>query len=357
MTPIDAVADTPGGWPRSLGVDEIGAQLRAAVRPTGDADDDRMSLVRMATLAANSHNTQPWRFRLASDGLCIEPDWERRCPAVDPDDHHLWASLGCAVENIVVAAPALGYAATVMAEPRRGVIRVALERRAPESVSLIEAMLARQCTRAPFESRALSVQHLDALSAAALRPGVRLTLVTERERLAAATALIVEANDAQVGDRAFVRELTSWIRFNSREAVAKGDGLSGHATGNPSIPSWLGRRIFPLIFSRRAEATRIRAQMQGCAGLALFSSDQDDPLHWIEAGRAYQHFALEATRLGIRNAFLNQPVEVPSMRERFAEAFDLGGRRIDLVVRFGFGQPMPMSLRRRPGSLLVEAPA
>jgi hypothetical protein len=26
----------------------------------------------------------------------ILPDLSRRCPAVDPDDHHLFVSLGCA---------------------------------------------------------------------------------------------------------------------------------------------------------------------------------------------------------------------------------------------------------------------
>jgi hypothetical protein len=39
--------------------------------------------------------------------------------------------------------------------------------------------------------------------------------------------------------------------------------------------------------------------------------------HWIDVGRAYERFALQATALGICNAFLNQPVEVPSIRSQF----------------------------------------
>ena len=45
-----------------------------------------LELVRYATLAANSHNTQPWTFSIAERRMRIAPDFARRCPAVDPDD-------------------------------------------------------------------------------------------------------------------------------------------------------------------------------------------------------------------------------------------------------------------------------
>jgi hypothetical protein len=68
-------------------------------------------LVRCATLAPSSHNTQCWKFAHAGNALVILPDYARRCPAVDPDDHHLFVSLGCATENMVQAATALGFRA------------------------------------------------------------------------------------------------------------------------------------------------------------------------------------------------------------------------------------------------------
>ena len=55
--------------------------------------DDR-PLIRFATLTASSHNTRPWRFRMAPDVITIIPDLSRRCPVVDPDDAHLYRSLG-----------------------------------------------------------------------------------------------------------------------------------------------------------------------------------------------------------------------------------------------------------------------
>jgi hypothetical protein len=66
-------------------------------------------LVRYASLAASGHNTQPWKFALTENAIDIHPDYARRLPAVDPHDRELWISLGCALENLLVAARAAGY--------------------------------------------------------------------------------------------------------------------------------------------------------------------------------------------------------------------------------------------------------
>jgi hypothetical protein len=42
------------------------------------------------------------------------------------------------------------------------------------------------------------------------------------------------------------------------------------------------------------------------------------PASWFEVGRAYEHLALVATALGVCNAFLNQLVEVHTVRTQFA---------------------------------------
>jgi hypothetical protein len=78
-----------------------------------------------------------------------------------------------------------------------------------------------------------------------------------------------------------------------------------------------------------------------------------DKAHWVEVGRAYERFALRATALGIRNAFLNQPVEVAAVRSPFAAALGLPGQLPDLVVRFGRGPTMPRSLRRPVDAVMV----
>ncbi len=93
--------------------------------------------------------------------------------------------------------------------------------------------------------------------------------------------------------------------------------------------------------------------MRSSAGIAVFVSEANDPAHWIEVGRCYERFALRATALGIRNAFLNQPVEVATIRPQFAAWLGIGNSRPDLIVRFGRGPKMPPSLRRPIQAVLV----
>ena len=62
---------------------------------------------------------------------------------------------------------------------------------------------------------------------------------------------------------------------------------------------------------------------------------------------------MQATALGIGNAMLNPPVEVPSVRPLFASAIGLTGQRPDLVVRFGRGPALPALLRRPVQAVLV----
>ena len=88
--------------------------MRRPIAAAGTGHSGRLrDLVRQATLAASSHNTQPWKFTLAERSITILPDFTRRTPIVDPDDHHLFVSLGCATENLVHAALASGLHADV----------------------------------------------------------------------------------------------------------------------------------------------------------------------------------------------------------------------------------------------------
>jgi hypothetical protein len=87
-------------------------------------------------------------------------------------------------------------------------------------------------------------------------------------------------------------------------------------------------------------------QIRSSSGIAVFVSEVNDRAHWIKAGRCNERFALHATALGVRNALLIQPIEVGTIRPQFALALDLGSQRPDMVVRFGRGVAMPLSMRR-----------
>src|SRR5262249_30206925 len=157
------------------------------------------------TLAANSHNTQPWRFTIEERRITIAPDFARRCPAGDPHDHHLFASPGCAAENVVHAAAAIGPRGTpgFAADPAG----VALEPAAPVRSPLLEAIPRRQCTRAAYDGRPVATESLRLLEQAGTADGVSVLLITDRAEIAKLADYVVEGTSAQLRDRAFMDEL------------------------------------------------------------------------------------------------------------------------------------------------------
>lgn len=313
------------------------------------------NLVRHATLAANSHNTQPWHFKVTPNGIDILPDFTRSLTAVDPDNHHLFASLGCAAENLAIASVMRTKSGTLRFDASRGgavsltfdTVSIGAE------PALFAAIPQRQSTRGDFDGRLVSASNLSALAIAAAIPGVDVVLITERAQINTIRDLVVAGNSAQLADPRFMRELKSWLRFNPRRAIETGDGLFGALSGNPSVPDWLGSVMFELAFKAAAENDKYARQLAASAGVAVFIAQNDDPEHWVLAGRACQRFALQATALGLKHAFINQPVEVASLRAELAALAGFPGRRPDIVMRFGYGPAMPYSARRPVEAVLA----
>jgi hypothetical protein len=322
----------------------------ATVPPT----ELQRELVRLATLAPSSHNTQCWRFAIESpQRITILPDPARRCPAVDPDDHHLYVSLGCAAENLVQGALAHGLKAQTAFDAQRDAIGIALEPTRAASTPQFKAIAERQCTRGEYDGKPLPAEDIALLTTAAASNSVELTLLTDKPALERVLEFVVQGNTAQMNDPAFVNELKTWIRFSSGDAVRLGDGLYAASSGNPTLPPWLGSLMFDLVFKPKAENDKVAKHIRSSAGVAIFTAKTADKANWVEVGRAYERFALQAAALGIRNAMLNQPVEVAPLRGSFASAVGVAGRRPDLVVRFGRGPKLPPSLRRPVAAVLM----
>jgi hypothetical protein len=339
------------GWRGLVGsmteYDASAAELRADLMPS-----DIHDVIRYASLAANSHNTQPWRFRIGDRTIDVLPDFSRRTPAVDPDDHRLFVSLGCAAANLELAATASGRPGECIIAPDGNSLRYQIVCGTPNPQPLSVAISRRQSTRAEYDGRSIASADLDLLRAAAALPDVTLVLLVSRAQISKVRDLVVAANSEQMADAGFMRELKHWLRFNPRSAMASGDGLFSAASGNPSLPTVLGEIAVDQFLNARSEGARYARQIDSSAGIAIFVGDEESRRSWIRVGQACQRFALTATTLGLKLAFVNQPVEVARWRTELAGL--IGTRkRPDIVLRFGHGRTLPYSLRRPVASVIA----
>ncbi len=341
------------GWRATTGSGEAYDRYAADLRAPLATDPGTAELVRYAGLAASGHNTQPWRFRVGEGVIDILPDLSRRTPVVDPDDHHLFVSLGCAAENLRIAATATGRPGELSVRADASSLRYAFSTGPARPDPLFAAIPARRSSRTVYDGRPIPAGDLDLLAGAAAAPGVAVHLLTRRADLDRVRELIVEANTTQMDDPAFRRELKAWLRFNPRAAMRHGDGLFSASNGAPVLPTGLGRLAFDHFLTAKGEADRYASQMASSGAVAVFIGDRADPAHWIAVGRACQRMMLAATGLGLRHAFVNQPLEVASLRPALAALVGENGKRPDLVLRLGRGPAAALSPRRRVDAVMI----
>ncbi|MBM9498683.1 hypothetical protein JWG44_00245 [Leptospira sp. 201903071] len=314
-------------------------------------DGKMLDIVRYATLAPSGHNSQPWKFSIKENTIRIFPDFTRRLQVVDPDDRELYISLGCALENLLIASEQAGYIPKVEyfpAEEENGCIRITLGSKgiSNKNETLFQAIPLRQSTRNEYDGKALSVSELKKLESISKAEMIETRIFTDKKQIEPLIEYVKEGDQIQISDPAFYRELKDWIRFSESEAIEKGDGLATICTGNPSVPRWFGQFLMDAIVSGKSQGNLDEKLIRSSAGILVFTSQQNDREAWIEVGRAFERWTLLATSLNVKSAFMNQPAEIPKLRAQLGEHLNLGKAHPQLIVRFGYSRPMPYSPRR-----------
>ena len=335
-----------------LNYDQQAEQVRRPFAGDATGSAKLRELVRYATLAANGHNTQPWKFSTEENAIDIYPDYSRRLAVVDPQDRELWISLGCALENLLVAARATGYAAEVIYPDTEDVIQVSLLADTPQDDALFNAIPVRQTTRSEYNGQPVESGKLDQLLNLPQEPGIMLHFVTSPDERETMLEYVNEGNRHQYADKAFLDELIAWLRFNRKEAFGSLDGLYTLSSGNPEIPRLIGQ-AFVAGTNPQQQADIDARKLRSSPHALVITSAAEDKSSWVRTGQVYERLALTMTALGVQSAFLNQPIEVAGLRAQFQSALGLGESLPQLLVRFGYGDTLPKSLRRPIENVLV----
>jgi hypothetical protein len=334
----------------------------------GEGAEGALALVHAAVLAASPHNTQPWLFRLVPGRIDLFADERRNLGAIDPFRRELHLGLGCALENLALAAAPHGLRAEVaLAEPSGAdapTASVALAP-APRSTSaLYEAIPRRHTHRGPYLADApLPAALLDDLERlAADLPGVALVWWrTPEERRAFARATL-EASRAIVADADQAEASARWIRFDARAIERERDGLTVDSLGVPPLVGAL-LKLAPAPGRRRIDAGWLAATAEVHTATApLFGAivvdDDRSRVQRLRAGRLWQRLHLHATAAGVAGQPLSQLVErrdrelelglAPRSGEALARLVGSADRQAVLPFRLGRPRREALPSPRRP---------
>ena len=329
--------------------------------PSHGSNADKLRfLLNYAVLAPSSHNTQPWLFRVAADCVEILADRTRCLPVVDPHDRALVISCGAALEHLVVALRRFGYLSDIEPIPDPAdhdcLARLRLGGRAEPDKrdrALFEAIRERRTNRHVFADRSLPEALINDCQAAAERAGARLTAITDAARRRRIAELVAEGDRLQFAGPRFRRELAAWV--HSRRAASR-DGMSGSGFGMPDSLSPLGALVIRTFDLGGGVAAKDQQIAAGSPALAVLSTPDDTPKDWLVAGQALSRVLLTATAAGVSAAYLNQPIEVESLRPQLVDySLDSTMGTPQLLFRLGYGPAIEPAVRRPVDDVILAS--
>lgn len=283
-----------------------------------------LALVAAGILASNPHNTQPWIFRLSDKQIDILADTSRNLGSFDPYLREMHIGLGCAIENMVLAAPANGYGTEVLFEEgslleieKSGLVRAATIRLVDmqdQADPLYEAIPLRHTNRYAYDrERGFPEDLLRRLTAASGNEYVALSLFTEGEAFGALGRAIIEATEEIVADHAMIEDSHAWFRDGPDEMEKERSGLALDTAGlSPALLA--AAKFLPALPAEQSHAAWLGqtrdSHVPSAALLGVISvRDRYDRPQALAAGRLWQRIHLEASTASIAMHPLNQPVE------------------------------------------------
>lgn len=290
-------------------------------------------LLRYAILAPSSHNSQPWSFRIDGNTVHIHADESRWLDVADSDRRELLISLGCALENLLVAAAHFGFETTVgygfgEEEPVASV-QVAPMGRAggTDDESLFEAIPARRTSHGAFEDRPIPSTLLDRFRAMGRDEAVDVMLVVDAELKGRIAELQFEADERQMADPAYRRELGHWIGMGALGA------------------SWLMARVGQLAVTYLdmggREASKNSKLIERAPIVAVLSTPVDTQTARVQTGQVFERLMLAATGDRVVVHPMSQILERPELKRELANELGIEPAIPQHLFRLGYPRNEP----------------
>jgi nitroreductase len=299
-------------------------------------------LLRYAILAPSARNSQPWLFDVEGDTVRLFANPTVPRPISDPGDRELYLSLGCALENLLVAAEHFGFAHELTYFPSGSwswlvasvVFRPGPPRPPARPPVTLDAILRRHNDNRPFRHARVPEDVRRALQACCTDPALRLDLTDDRVIHRWVDQLTLEADRAEFADPGFRSELAA--------------SISQGVFGTSRMMSRLGALAVAHLDLGEAVSRQDHELVESAGLIGLVSARHDD--HWthVKAGQLFERLWLTATDAGIHVHPMSQTMRHPELRAAVAELLPETGWKPLHLFRIGYPHERGERVRHTP---------
>lgn len=347
----------------------------------GGSPDDVRALVAWATTAFSGGNCQPWAFQWHGGRLVLRHDVARSESFLDVEHRASFLAFGSVVENLVLAAPAMGLVAEVdvLPDPRdpRHIADIVLRTGGGEVDALLRHVPDRVTNRRFTARRPLDPAHRDRMSDAAASRGASVWWLEDPDALDAVASVIGRADRVRMLHRVMHGEMMGEMRWTLEEVERTRDGLDlATLEFTPSdvaairmISSWPVMRMVGAVGGGVGLERPTKKAIAASSAVGLLTVDGLDERSFLRAGRALQRLWLQATadgvafqpmtamtymfhrlvHVGAAGFTENEARELGELRRRYAELFPVRPDRAEpMLFRVGYAPPPTARSLRRP---------
>lgn len=305
-------------------------------------------LLRYAVLAPSGPNNQPWKFSIDENRVSVYADLSRRLPVVDPTDRTLYMSVGCAVENLMLAGEHFGFNPSQDLFPKGQnsnlVARIKFDEGGkPGSPDLFSAITLRCTIKNRYEDKKIDISEMDLLRSHVNSTGFRLDCFSDDETKSKLADLEEKAHRTQLRDRDFRQDLGRWLRPNN---TAEEDGMPLYTFGVPGPVSMIFPSAFKAFDLSKMVAKKDKGIIKSSAAMAVLSSSTDDKLAWARSGMILERLMLAATLREIYFSFFSQPIGLPDLRGKIGKIAQAEAEYPQLLFSLGYSLPSRHTPRR-----------
>lgn len=340
----------------------------APLQGLADVDMETMQrhLVAWAILAANSHNSQPWRFVLRPRTGVIDVVFDEAglTPASDPTHRQSTIGIGCAVENLRAAATAYGYSPLVTYAAQsvtNGVLAtVKLSRSGKAQLTeqdlvTLGAIRDRRMNRSKYLSQPIPEDFVRGLQENAAACEVNCVALTDRSTRLAISELQYMADRAVIAFPAFRHELQRFFLRNDSNAPR---GMPGATFGlSDEMTAEIVRDLgTPGLFNAdwsNGFASAGRDGIRSAPLIAVVTSERDSTPAWLRVGAFFQRTAVQAQSRGLSVAVHAALIESMGLNALLRARLRTLARPI-LVFRVGFASQVRPHAPRLSSSMVCQ---
>jgi len=316
---------------------------------------DERTILYLASLAPSGHNTQPWFVKyIAPFHWIIGNDKRKWLPSVDPTQRETMLSIGAFLQNMEYAAANLGYAieSTVLATTNQdeNVVTIKLTKEVNTIKFDVLKIIERRTIRSNFLNNVLKDEDVAYLTNNET-DAIHYIINTSKEHQWL-NEKTIEANTIQAYRDDAESELANWIRFSSKDAKNKRDGLTTASMEIEGISAWVLRNFYGKAdvmktSFRDKSIEAVKEQVAQCAGWILITSKDNSVATLLETGKRLQRLLLKIKERNIAIHPMTQILEEPSIGETLQTSLGLTDQ-VQFILRIGYlkNYPQPVSLRR-----------